>query len=238
MNLIPRNFFPPRTLAVAATAAVVLLSSNRIALAEDATSSSAQAMDLTPVYSSTANTLTNMTNFVAWKSCLFGHQVFHGVPFQIGGLIYLWGNGPSGKGSSGNPEIVPGIAVNRKFQSLYLCHGSYYKSPDDTPVVKVVFHYDDGSSFTNTMLFGDDILDWKVSGHEAPLRTPSGTNSSLAWIGGEFSPKEKTPLRYCMTALDNPHPDQLVATIDLISCKTRTVPFILGMTTGPAGLIK
>jgi hypothetical protein len=208
------------------------------ALAGDTKSTLPQPVDLTKAYNDTADKLTNMTGFVAWKGCLFGHQVFHGVPFQIDGLIYLWGNGPSGNGSSGFPEIVPDIAVNRKFPSLYVCHGSYYKSPDDTPVVKVVFHYEDGSSFTNTLLFGDDILDWKVSGHEAPLRTPSGTNSSLAWIGGEFSPKEKTPLRYCMTALDNPHPDQAVVTIDLISCKTRTVPFILGMTTGPAGLIK
>lgn len=238
MRLFRKARFLAETIAVVIFASLVLLASGGSVRAGDTASSSPQPIDLTQVYSSTANTLTNMTNFVAWKSCLFGHQVFHGVPFQIDGLVYLWGNGPSGNGSSGNPEIVPGIAVNRKFQSLYICHGSYYKSPDDTPVAKVVFRYEDGSSFTNMLLFGDDILDWKVSGREAPLRTPSGTNSSLAWIGGEFSPKEKTPLRYCMTAFDNPHPNEAISTIDLISCKTRTVPFILGMTTGPSGLIK
>jgi hypothetical protein len=91
---------------------------------------------------------------------------------------------------------------------------------------------------TNTLCFGDDFLDWKVSPNEAPLRTPSSNNSMLAWMGGEFSPTQKTRLRYCLTALDNPHPDRVVAAIDLISCKTRTVPFILGMTTGPSGLAR
>jgi hypothetical protein len=101
----------------------------------------------------------------------------------------------------------------------------------------VVLRYEDGSSATNTLSFGADILDWMVSANEAPLRTPYATNSEVAWDGGQFSETQKNRLRFCLTALNNPYPDRLVATVDLISCKTRTIPFVLAMTTGPAGLM-
>lgn len=206
--------------------------------AADGGASQGEPIDLTGKYTTPVNILTNMNGFPAWKSAAVGHQVFRGVPFQIGGLIYLWGEGRATNHTSSFPERVGDIPVNRTFQTLYLCHGSYFKTPDQTPVFKVVFRYGDGSSATNELRFGDDILDWKVGQHEAPLKTPSGANSQLAWVGGVFAPNDSSQLRYCMTALDNPHADRAVATVDLISCKTRTIPFILGMTTGPSGLMK
>lgn len=236
MNSSIQTSLLARAVIVTALLSLALFFSNGSCLAADTSTSTAQPLDLTAQYNAPASVLTNINSFPAWKTAAFGHQVFHGVPFQIGGALHLWGTG-SGT-SSPYPEGVSNIVVNRKFPTLYICHGSYYKTPDDTPVFKVILRYDDASSQTNTLCFGDDILDWKVSGKEAPLRTPSGTNSMLAWIGGEFSPQEKSRLRYCLTILDNPHPDRLVATIDLLSCKTRTVPFILGMTTGPSGLAK
>ena len=41
-----------------------------------------------------------------------------------------------------------------------------------------------------------------------------------------------------MTAVNNPHPERQVAAIDFVSCKSRTIPFVLALTTGPAGLMK
>lgn len=237
------GFMKPTIIARLRDAAVALVALTLIFLAgtswaADSAANTTEPVDLTGKYNTPVTILTNMNGFPAWKSAAVGHQVFHGVPFQIGGLIYLWGQGKSTNQHSPYPERVTDIAVNRKFETLYICHGSYYKSPDDTPVVKVVFRYDDGSAATNTLCFGNDILDWKVSHNEAPLATPSARNSMLAWMGGVFSPTDNSPLRYCMTASANPHADRLVATIDLISCKTRTVPFILALTTGNSGLMK
>jgi hypothetical protein len=196
----------------------------------------AEPVDLTGKYSVTAAAMTNST-WLAWKTTPLGHQVFHGVPFEIGGLVYLWGEGKSTNHSSPYPERVGDIAVNRQFETLYICHGSYYKSPDETPVVLVVLRYADGTAATNTLRYGDDIIDWKVNHNEAPLRTPAAAGSSLAWVGGKFSETDNSRLRYCLTAVANPHSDRAVATVDLISCKTRTIPFVFAMTTGPAGLV-
>lgn len=201
-----------------------------------AADSSAQPVDLTGKYPVPISVLTN-GNWLALKTMPVGHQIFHHVPLEIGGEIHLWGEGKGTNHYSSYPEKVSDIAVNRKFEALYVYHGSYYKSPDGTPVFKVVLRYEDGSSATNTLSFGADILDWMVSPNEAPLRTPYATNSEIAWVGGQFSDTQKNRLRFCLTALNNPHPDRTVSTIDLISCKTRTIPFVLAMTTGPAGLL-
>jgi hypothetical protein len=199
---------------------------------------SVQPIDLTGKYTTPRKFLTNENSLPAWKTVALGHQVFRGVPFQIEGLIHLWGEGRSTNHTSPFPEQVRDIAVGQQVQTLYVCHGSYFKSPSGTPVFRLVFRYQDGSSATNTLCFGADILDWLVGSNEAPLKTPSSPNSMMAWIGGEFSPTQKNRIRFCMTAVDNPHPERSVATIDLISCKSKTVPFILAMTAGPAGLMR
>lgn len=194
-------------------------------------------VDLAGKYAVTASSLTN-AGWPAWKSCPLGHQVFRNVPFEIGGAIYLWGYGRNTNQSSPHPERVGGIEVNRVFATLYALHGSYFMSPENTPVVQVAFRYADGSAATNTLRFGADMLTWPISLEEGPLQTPYSTNSEIAWMGGEFSPSYKSRLRYCMTALANPYPDRPVATLDLISCKTRTIPYIFALTTGPAGLMR
>lgn len=201
-----------------------------------AADNSAQPVDLTSKYPVPIYVLTN-GNWLALKTMPVGHQVFRHVPLEIGGEIHLWGEGKGTNHMSSYPEKVSDIAVNRKFEALYVYHGSYYKSPDGTPVFQVVLRYEDGSTATNTLSFGADILDWMVSGHEEPLRSPYSTNSEIAWVGGRFSETQDNRLRFCLTALNNPHPDRQVATVDLISCKTRTIPFVLAMTTGPAGLL-
>ncbi len=206
--------------------------------AADSPSDSARPIDLTSKYTNTREGLTNIAGFPAWKSAAFGHQVFRGVPFQIEGLIYLWGEGRSTNHTSPYPEQVRDISVGEQFQTLYVCHGAYYKSSEGTPVFSLVFRYADGSSATNTLSYASDVIDWKVATSEAPLRTPSSPNSMMAWLGGQFSPTEQNRLRYCMTAVNNPHPDRPVATIDLLSCKSRTIPFVLALTVGPSGLMK
>jgi hypothetical protein len=60
----------------------------------------------------------------------------------------------------------------------------------------------------------------------------------LAWVGGRFSKTQDNRLRFCLTAFDNPYPDRLVVTIDLISCKSKTAASIMALTTGKSGLMK
>jgi hypothetical protein len=165
-------------------------------------------------------------------------QVFDGVPLQIDGSMYLWGEGNSKSGVDFAEEIT-GIAVNQKFDTLYVYHATFYSAPNGTPVYELVFRYEDGSSVTNQLLYGSDLLDFNsgVKGNR-PVKGPTGRNSRLAWVGGSFTDDGKQPLRFCLTAIKNPQANTKVASIDLYSCKSRAAGFILAMTAGPSGLMK
>jgi hypothetical protein len=174
-----------------------------------------------------------ITAFPAWQTVPRGFQVFDQVPLQIDGMICLWGESNAKKLHIVFPEAATGIAINQKFQTLYVYHGAFFTSRPGTPVCDVVFHYEDGSSLTNQLLYGVDILDWTAKA----MTGPTGDHSKLAWVGGSFSPKHKSPLRFCLTALNNPQPDLAITTIDLVSDKSNTAACILAMTAGRAGLM-
>jgi hypothetical protein len=193
-------------------------------------------IDLTAYYSTPASYFDQITDFPAWKSVPRGFEVYDHVPLEIGGQMCLWSSRATSLGLL-FPEQFLDIRVNQKFETLYIYHGAFFASPDKTPVCVVVFRYTDGSSVTNQLLYGIDMLDWNYKRGRTGF-APTGTRSKLAWVGGTATPGKKEPLRFCLTAMENPQPDLEVATIDLFSCKRRTTAVIMAMTTGKSGLMK
>ena len=196
----------------------------------------ATPIDLTSHYSTPASYFDQISGFPAWKSVPRGFQVFDNVPLEIGGMMCLWSERGESRGLH-FPEQFLDIGVNQKFAALYVYHGAFFASPDKTPVCLVVFRYEDGSSATNQLLYGSDILDWNYKRGRTGFG-PTGPDSKLAWVGGTATPGKDEPLRFCLTSIENPQPSLAVTTIDLISCKNRTTACIMAMTTGKSGLMK
>jgi hypothetical protein len=171
-----------------------------------------------------------------WKAVPFGFQVFHHVPLEIGGMMILWGEGNASSGAV-FPEQVVGIAVNQKFETLYVYHCTFFGSPNNTPVYDLVFRYEDDYSVTNTIRYGVDTIDFNTPGSIKNAH-PTGANSKVAWVGGSFTPDGKRPLLFCLTAIENPKPFLEVKSIDLISCKNKSAGVILALTAGRSGLMK
>lgn len=171
-----------------------------------------------------------------WKTVPNGSQVFGHVPFKINGLLCLWGKNNT-KAGSVFPEEVIGIPVNQKFETLYVYHGAFYAAKDGVPVCEVVFRFSDGSSATNQLLYGYDMLDFVVHNSRHP-NGPTGPHTKAVWTGGSFTPGANNPLRFSVTAIENPQPSVDVATIDLYSCKNEPAACILAMTAGKSGLMK
>ena len=225
--------------AGAATAILIhLWSPQRIALANGRHAIEnhiAEPADLTTYYGTPASRFDQITAFPAWKAVPRGFQTFLNVPLQIDGMICLWGDGNAKMGLD-FPTEVPGIEVNKKFETLYIYHACFFTSPSGTPVYEVVFHYDDGSSLTNEIRYGVDVLDWYANGKT--VAAPTGPNSQVAWSGDSVSPGKTQRLRFCLTALENPQPNLKVTSLDLVSSKSRTAGCIMAMTPGKSGLMR
>lgn len=190
-------------------------------------------LDLTGFYMTAGSNFNQITDHPGFGTLPLGRQIFEGVPLRIEGMICLWGGGNSSKLSIDFPEDVSGIPVGQKLESLYVYHAAFFKCPEGSPVWSVVFHYSNGSSATNQLLYGADVLDWIAKGEDGP----TDARSRLAWVGGSFFTDRTQPLRVCLTAIENPQPELVVDTIDLVSCKSWTAPCIMAITAGKSGMM-
>ena len=170
-----------------------------------------------------------------WPAVPRGSQTFAGIPLEISGAIFLWGERNTNNGLV-YPERVKDIPLARKFESLYICHGAFHEGRSGLPMCEIIFRYKDGSSASDKLLCGEDSRDWYAN-RKAPPLGPSGPRSMLAWDGDAKLPDRTQAIRFCLTEMENPFPDKEVATIDLVSPKTQTAACILGVTTGKAGLM-
>jgi hypothetical protein len=165
-----------------------------------------------------------------------GLQTFEHVPLQIGGMMLLWGAN-NAKSGAAYAEAVLGVGVNRKFETLYVYHATFYGALEQEPVYDLVFRYEDGSSATNEILYDEDVLDFYINKGPANLG-PIGPRSKLVWLGQLAYGEKKQRIRFFLTAVENPQPSLKVVTIDLYSCKTTAAACIQAMTTGPSGLMQ
>ncbi|MBM4077661.1 MAG: hypothetical protein FJ267_18695 [Planctomycetes bacterium] len=163
-----------------------------------------------------------------------GSHTFLNIPLEIGGNLPLWGQMNANRGQV-FAEKVTDIAVERTFESLYVYHATFFQSDEGTPVYDIVFRYSGGSFEKERVLYGDDVRDWyHFDGTEA---LPSDPRSKLAWHGYHAEGDVIQPLRFCLTAIDNPNPELKVMSIDLVSCKQASAGCVMAMTTGKSGLI-
>jgi hypothetical protein len=196
----------------------------------------AEPLDMTNHIQTPASYFKQIKQFPAWQAVPIGFQTFCNVPLQIDGMICLYGEGNAKMGLK-FPEAWAGIPINQKFETLYIYHASFFVSPNGTPVYDLVFRYEDGSSATNQILYGDDVLDWYAKSGKKVIG-PTAERSKLAWQGEANLGARKQPLRFCLTAVENPYPATTVTAIDLYSCKSQSAACILAFTPGRSGLMR
>jgi peroxiredoxin len=164
-----------------------------------------------------------------------GLQVFHGVPFVIRERI-----GVTGMESARNGEFFPTelkrIPIGSKARRLHLLHGALGADKDGVPMARLVFHYANGAEESVRLGYGIHLRNW------TQLRTEKRSelvdpNSRLAWSEGDNN--ERTPdFRLFQTALENPRPDDVLVSLDLVSLFSRATPFIVAISVeeGESGL--
>lgn len=163
-----------------------------------------------------------------------GKQKLGDIDFQIGdGVIQL--------GSimvKEDPEKVEGIKIGHKFVKLHIIHACGYGGgpnttppgfvADDTTIGEYKVYYDDKTTETIPIVYGQDVRDWWFGKDEkAPAK------SKVVWKSEtEQSKKYMCGTRLYLSTWKNPKPDKKVVSIDYIGRKTETgaAPFCVAMT--------
>ena len=121
-----------------------------------------------------------------------------------------------------------GIPVNAKAQRIHLLHGALHGEKDGTPLANVIFRYKNGETRTNRLAYGVHARNYlsERKGRTSILADPA---SSIVW---EQSIKSTNDLlaRLYKTELENPLPDQEIASIDLYSLFNRATPVLFAVT--------
>jgi hypothetical protein len=164
-----------------------------------------------------------------------GKQKLGDIEFKIGdGVIQL-----GSRMVKDDPERVEGIKVGQKFLKLHIIHACGYGGgpniegttahvADDTTIGEYKVTYDDKSTESIPIVYGQDVRDWWfLEGEKEPAR------AKVVWKGeNEQSKKYKAGVRLYMTTWKNPKPDKKVVSIDYIGRKEETAaaPFCVAMT--------
>ena len=154
-----------------------------------------------------------------------GVQELAGTQFDVRGLVQL---GSAGSFNSRFPEQATGLPTRPKARRVHFLHGVVYATdPVNTVIGKLVFHYGDGTTQERPLVLGKDVLDWWVK----PSESAAKDGLTVAWSGqnGKSRP-EGLMIRLYKTTWENPTPEVELTSIDFVSAKRRSAPFLVAIT--------
>ncbi|MBI5388311.1 MAG: serine/threonine protein kinase [Verrucomicrobia bacterium] len=154
-----------------------------------------------------------------------GWRRFGPAHFDPRGLIQL-GGGYLENRRLFYPDAVEGIAVNRKCRRLHFLHGTVWGVEHGRHAGSYVLHFADGRSEEIPLRYGDELRNWWWS-PKASLEVVHGT---VAWLGTNAATHDQE--RICLYAItwNNPHPETAVTSLDFVSTKSPSCPFLLAIT--------
>jgi hypothetical protein len=163
-----------------------------------------------------------------------GEQSLGGAKFKIEqGIIHLGSNV-----LDRHPDKVLGIKVDAKCAKLHILHATCYGGgpnrpgnplhvPDGTLIGEYRLTYDDKSTLTIPIVYGQDVRDWFYLDDEAAVE-----RGKIVWNGeNERASLLGAKIRLYLTTWKNPHPDKKLATIDYLGKKDETpaAPFCVAI---------
>ncbi len=155
-----------------------------------------------------------------------GPQTFHGVPFLVGAPVVLTGM-ESARIADVFPHTIRGIKIGGAAKRIHLLHATLFAEKDGTPLAKLVFHYANGAQESVRLGYGVHARSWVVPRLEKRAEVFDG-GSRLAWT--EADARRDTGLRLFHTALENPKPGEVIASIELVSLFSHAAPLIAALT--------
>jgi hypothetical protein len=155
-----------------------------------------------------------------------GVQRLGAVDFDVRGVIQLGSSRIAAEGGD-LPRQVKDIRVDQKCRRLHFLHGTQYRVADGTRIGSYVLHYAGGLRAELPIVYGQQVRDWWTSGTEEY----DAKIARVAWKGSNTAAeRQKTSLRIFESTCQNPHPEQLVQSVDFVSAMTDSAPFLIAIT--------
>jgi hypothetical protein len=151
-----------------------------------------------------------------------GEQTFAGVRFKVeDSYLRLSGTIEMG-GAPKKPAALEGIPIDKSFTRLHILHGTHYGAfgkagetlfvKDGTPIGEYRLRYEDGTTKSIPIVYGEDVRDWWVWDKPAEV-----TRGKIAWVGkNAFSKEQNQTIRLYFTSWNNPHPEKKVSSFDYV----------------------
>jgi Domain of unknown function (DUF3471) len=155
-----------------------------------------------------------------------GVQKLGGVDFDVRGVIQLTGTQAELAGAA-FPDAQNGIKVGRKCKRLHFLQAAGWRTEDGTTIGKYVLHYAGGETATLNVVYGMDTRDWWATDAEAK----DVKSASVAWSGSNPAAEAVGgSIRLFKRTYDNPKPDLKIETLDFVSAKADSAPFLVAVT--------
>ena len=134
------------------------------------------------------------------------------------------------------PNKVEGIKVGRTFAKLHILHSTEYGEggaaiEEGTRIAEYKVHYDDGTSETIPVVYGQDVRDWWFYPNSKEV-----TRGKLGWKGeNEYSKTFEAEIHLYVLTWENPHPAKTVTSINYAKTDPESVaaPFCVAITLEP-----
>jgi tetratricopeptide (TPR) repeat protein len=159
-----------------------------------------------------------------------GRQRFGSVEFDVRGLLVLGGAGrPLPRAF---PNEIKGISVGLRCHRLqFLQAAAWPADPPGTTVGRYVVRYAEGQSTELELKLGENTSDWQFKPNTSAA-IPK--NAIRAWTGDNPRARQNgARLQLFVVTLENPWPDRVIETIDFVSTRRQTMPFLVAITAEP-----
>lgn len=162
-----------------------------------------------------------------------GWHRFGPAHFSVRGIVQLSGGYTEQRGLD-FPGAVEGIKIGRACARLYFLHGTLWPVENSRHIGAYLIHYVDGRQEEIPVRYGEEVKNWWWNSGD----TMNVDHASVAWVGtngfaGGLDKSSKIRL-YAIT-WNNPFPEEPITTIDFLSTRSRSCPFLLAVTAeGPA----
>jgi len=130
------------------------------------------------------------------------------------------------------PEKIEGVKVRKAVAALHFLQGTggtgdNNNISDGDKIGEYIVHYDDRTTATIPIVFGEDLRDWWNWDNSKKV-----TRGKVAWEGANERCKlSGLKLRLYVTTWDNPSPSKTITHLDFVTDKKTTcAPFCVAIT--------